>query len=59
MTQERFWRIRYIMNKEKLVEIIQGVLKTDVDLAFLLQLRKTELETLIACIRDRVEQVGE
>ena len=59
MTQEWFWRIRYIMNKEKLVEIIQGVLKTDVDLAFLLQLRKTELETLIACIRDRVEQVGE
>jgi type VI protein secretion system component VasK len=47
------------MNKEKLVEIIQGVLKTDVDLAFLLQLRKSELETLIACIRDRVEQVGE
>lgn len=47
------------MNKEKLVEIIQGVLKTDDDLAFLLQLRKSELEKLVACIRDRVEQTGD
>ena len=46
------------MTKEKLIEIVQGILKTDVDLDFLQQLSKTELETLVACIRDRVEQIG-
>jgi hypothetical protein len=43
------------MTKEKLYEIVQGILKTDVDLSFLLQLKKAELETLVACIRDRIE----
>ena len=47
------------MTKEKLIEIVQGILNTDVDLSFLLQLKKSELETLVACIRDRVEQSGE
>jgi hypothetical protein len=46
------------MTKEKLIEIIKDILKTDIDLRFLLQLTETELETLVACIRDRVEQVG-
>jgi hypothetical protein len=46
------------MTKEKLMEIIKDILKTDIDLRFLLQLTETELETLVACIRDRVEQVG-
>ena len=46
------------MTKEKLVEIIQGILNTDIDLSFLLQLKKSELEILVACIRDRVDQVG-
>jgi len=46
------------MNKEKLMEIIKDILKTDINLRFLLQLTETELETLVACIRDRVEQVG-
>ena len=46
------------MTKEKLIEIIQGLLKTDVDLSFLLQLNERDLETLVACIRDRVEQLG-
>ena len=40
------------------MEIIKDILKTDIDLCFLLQLTETELETLVACIRDRVEQVG-
>ncbi len=31
------------------------ILKTDHDLSFLLQLKQTEIETLIACIRDRVD----
>ncbi|QTA87715.1 hypothetical protein [Desulfonema magnum] len=43
------------MTKEKLIEILQRVLKTDADLSFLLKLEVTELETLVACIRDRVE----
>ena len=42
------------MTKEKLIEIVQGLLKTDADLSFLLQLKKAELETLVARIRDRV-----
>ena len=44
------------MTKEKLIEIMQGILKTDVDLSFLLQLKERELETLVACIRERVDQ---
>jgi len=44
------------MTKEKMIEIIQRVLNTDADLNFLLKLEKTELETLVACIRDRVER---
>ena len=37
---------------------IQKLLNTDNDLNFLLELQKKEIETLIACIRDRVEQIG-
>ena len=44
------------MTKEKLIEIIQGILETDVDLSFLLQLKERELETLVACIRERIDQ---
>lgn len=46
------------MTKEKLIEIIQGILKAEVDLSFLLKLSQKELETLVACIRERVDQVG-
>jgi hypothetical protein len=46
------------MTKEKLIEIIEDLLKTDIDLSFLLQLKKRDLEKLVACIRDGVEQVG-
>ena len=45
------------MTKEKLIEIMQGILETDVDLSFLLQLKEKELETLVACIRERIDQV--
>ena len=45
------------MTKEKLIEIIAGILKTEVDLSFLLQLEKEELETLVACIRERIDQI--
>ena len=47
------------MTKDKLIEIIQGILETDVDLGFLLQLKERELETLVACIRERVDQAKE
>ena len=53
-----FGLLRFLMTKDKLIEIIQGLLKTEVDLSFLLQLNESDLETLVACIRDRVEQVG-
>ena len=45
------------MSKEKLIKIIQGILETDVDMSFLLQLKERELETLVACIRERIDQV--
>ena len=46
------------MTKEKLVEKIRELLKTDNDLNFLLELKKEDLESLVASIRDRVGQVG-
>ncbi len=45
------------MAKDKLVEKIKEILKTDDNLDFLLELKKEELERLVACIRDRVDQV--
>ena len=47
------------MTKEKLVEKIKKILKADNDLDFLLILKKEDLESLVAYIRDRVDQVGE
>lgn len=46
------------ITKEKLVEIIKGLLGADADLNFLVKLDEDELETLVAYIRDRVEQAG-
>ena len=42
------------MTKEQLINKIKELLKTDADLDFLLILKKEEIETLIACIRDRI-----
>ena len=47
------------MKKEELIKKIGEILKTDLDLSFLAVLNEEEVETLIACIRDRVDQVGE
>jgi hypothetical protein len=44
------------MKKEKLIEKIKEILKTDFDLSYLQVLRQEELENLIACIRYRVDQ---
>ena len=45
------------MTKYELIEKIKGLLKTDIDLNFLLSLKKKEIERLVACIRERVDQV--
>ncbi len=44
------------MTKEKLIETLKRILKTDANLTFLLQLKKTELETLLACIRSELNK---
>ena len=46
------------MTKEKMVKKIKELLKTDIDLDFLLGLKEEEIERLVACIRDRIDQVG-
>lgn len=45
--------------KGKRVDKIEELVKMDNNLDFLLQLEKTQIEKLVACIRDRVDQVGE
>ena len=45
------------MTKEKLVGKMKELLKTDNDLDFLLELKKEEIERLVACIRDRVDRI--
>ena len=38
-----------------MITVLQRVLKTDIDLEFLMKLDANELEILVASIRDRVE----
>ena len=45
------------MTKDQLVKKINEILKTDIELNFLLNLKTEEIERLIACIRERVDQV--
>lgn len=47
------------MTREQLVEKIRELSKTDFDLNFLPELKKEAIETLIAAIRNRDDQVGE
>ncbi|KKL67828.1 hypothetical protein LCGC14_2131090 [marine sediment metagenome] len=47
------------MTKVQLLDIIKKVLETDSDLDFLSRLSKSELETLVAAVRNRVENFGE
>lgn len=44
------------MKKQKLIEILRKLLETDTDLDFLRQLTDEDLQTLVACVRGRVEQ---
>jgi hypothetical protein len=47
------------MTKEKLIDKIRALLKTDNELGFLAELRKEEIEELIACIRYRLDHQTE
>ncbi len=44
------------ITKEKLTNIIRELLKTDTDLRFLEELRKEDLEKLVASVRDRLDR---
>ncbi len=44
------------MTKEEFVDLLRKILNTETNLDFLCDLGQQELETLIACIRDRIEQ---
>jgi len=44
------------MTSEQLVEIVKKLLETDSDLDFLSKLYQSELETLVAALRNRVEK---
>ena len=46
------------MAGEQLVEIIERLLETEIDLNLLFKLSKSELKTLIATVRNRVENFG-
>jgi hypothetical protein len=53
----RLWkRSRGDMNNDKLIKIIQELLKTDDGLDFLRELKREDLEKLVACIRDRIDR---
>jgi hypothetical protein len=45
------------MNNTELLEIIKKLLKTDADLDFLMKLTENDLKTLVACIRERFDQL--
>ena len=44
------------MRKKELIEILKKLLETDTDLEFLRQLSDGDLQTLVACVRGRVDQ---
>ncbi len=46
------------MKNVELVKKIEELLSADADLSFLLVLKKKDLESLVACIRARVDQMG-
>jgi len=44
------------VSKEELIKILQKILKTETNLDFLLDLKKEDLERLVAIIRGRFEE---
>ena len=53
--EKKFNHEENIMKKTELLEIIKKLLKTDVNLDFLLNLPESDLETLVVCIRERLD----
>ena len=51
------WTDYSSLPKEELAKKIKELLRTDIDLLFLLRLNKEELEILVACIRDRLSNL--
>ena len=58
MKKEEIRHGNTIMDKTELLEIIKKILKTDVDLDFLLDFPESDLETLVVCIRERFDQLS-
>ena len=46
------------MEKTELLKIINKLLNQEADLGFLLNLREEHLETLVACIRERIDRLN-
>lgn len=46
----------HTMKKDELIKILKKVLETDATLDFLKKLEEKEIETLVACVRDKVDQ---
>ncbi len=44
-------------SNEDLIHLVKRVLKTDMDLDFLLELRPRDIEILVACIRARIDSL--
>ena len=44
------------MENDELIRILEKVLETDVALDFLKKLEEKEIETLVACVRSKVDQ---
>ena len=44
------------IRKETLLQIIKKLLRSDLDLTFLLKLQQREIEQLIAAIRERIDE---
>ena len=44
------------MENDELIKILEKVLETDLTLDFLKKLEKNEIETLVACVRSKLDQ---
>ncbi len=44
------------MNKEELIKILKGLLKTETNLDYLFELKKEDLERLVAVVRGRLDE---
>ena len=56
--EKKFNHENNMMKKTELLEIIKKILKTDVDMDFLMNLPESDLEKLVVCIRERCDQLS-